>query len=162
MNEQAIYSLIKNKNIWFEITEHPAVYNMHKLANINLPYPNNIAKNLFLVDDKKGNYYLITLKGDKKVNLKTFRKQNSTRPLSLATKEDLLSILNLTAGSVSPFGLLNDQDLRVTFYLDKEFLLDKQIIGIHPNNNTKTLWLKVDDLINIIKEHGNFINIVKF
>ena len=51
--------------------------------------------------------------------------------------------------------------MKVTFYLDKDFLKDKQIIGIHPNDNTATLWLKVTDLIDMIKEHGNQVNIVE-
>lgn len=46
----------------------------------------------------------------------------------------------------------------MTFYLDEDFVKDKQIIGVHPNDNTATLWLKVDDLMAIIKEHGNTIN----
>ena len=72
-----------------------------------------------------------------------------------------MNILNLIAGSVTPLGLLNDKELKVTFYLDKDFLKDKQIIGIHPNDNTATLWLKVTDLIDMIKEHGNQVNIVE-
>lgn len=66
--------------------------------------------------------------------------------------------LKLSSGSVSSLGLLNDQDLKVTFYLDEDFVKDKQIIGVHPNDNTATLWLKVEDLMAIIKEHGNTIN----
>ena len=70
-------------------------------------------------------------------------------------------ILKLSPGSVSPFGLLNDQDLKATFYLDEDFTKDQSIIGVHPNDNTATLWLKVEDLISIIKEHGNIVNVVE-
>ena len=93
--------------------------------------------------------------------MKKFRTNNGTRPLSFASEQDLMNILNLIAGSVTPLGLLNDKELKVTFYLDKDFLKDKQIIGIHPNDNTATLWLKVTDLIDMIKEHGNQVNIVE-
>ena len=93
--------------------------------------------------------------------MKEFRNNNGTRPLSFVSEQDLMSIMNLTAGSVTPFGLLNDKELKVKFYLDKDFLNDKQIIGIHPNDNTATVWLKVLDLIDIIKEHGNQVNIVE-
>lgn len=161
MNKQEIYDLIKSKNIWYEITEHKAVFNMNELSEIEMLYPEYDAKNLFVRDDKKRNYYLITVKGDKRVNLKEFRRQNSTRPLSFASEQELMSILNLIAGSVTPLGLLNDNDLKVAFYLDKDFLNGKQIIGIHPNENTATLWLKIEDLISIIKEHGNEVNIVE-
>ena len=76
MNKKEIYSFLKEKNIWHEITEHKAVYNMAELAEIEIPYPEADAKNLFVRDDKKRNYYLITVKGDKRVALKEFRKAN--------------------------------------------------------------------------------------
>ena len=161
MNKQEVYDFIKSKNIWYEITEHKAVFNMDELSEIEIPYPEYNAKNLFVRNDKKINYYLITVKGNKRVDLKEFRNNNGTRPLSFASEQDLMSIMNLIAGSVTPLGLLNDRNLKVTFYLDKDFLKDKQIIGVHPNENTATLWLKVTDLIDIIKEHGNQVNIVE-
>ena len=161
MNKQEIYDFIKSKNIWHEITEHKAVFNMDESSEIEIPYPEYNAKNLFVRDDKKKNYYLITVKGNKRVDLKEFRNNNDTRPLSFASEQDLISIMNLIAGSVTPLGLLNNKDLKVIFYLDKDFLKDKQIIGIHPNENTATLWLKVTDLIDIIKEHGNQVNVVE-
>lgn len=161
MNKQEIYDFLKSKNIWHEITEHKAVFNMEELNNIDLPYPEADGKNLFVRDDKKKNYYLITVKGNKKVNLKEFKEKNNTRTLSFASKNDLMDIMNLTPGSVTPLGLLNDKDLKVTFYLDKVFLNDKALIGVHPNDNAATVWLKVNDLIDIIKEHGNQVNIVE-
>jgi Ala-tRNA(Pro) deacylase len=161
MDKQAIYDFIKNKNIWYEITEHKAVFNMEELSEIEVPYPEYDAKNLFIRDDKKMNYYLITVKGDKRVNLKEFRNKNATRPLSFASEQDLMNIMNLIPGSVSPFGLLNDKELKVKFYLDKDFLNDKKIIGIHPNDNTATVWLKVEDLVEIIKENGNKVEFVE-
>lgn len=161
MNKQEIYDFIKSRNIWYEVTEHEAVFNMEDLSKVEVLYPEYDAKNLFVRDDKKRNYYLITVKGNKRVDLKKFRTNNGTRPLSFASEQDLMNILNLIAGSVTPLGLLNDKELKVTFYLDKDFLKDKQIIGIHPNDNTATLWLKVTDLIDMIKEHGNQVNIVE-
>ena len=86
MNKQEIYEFIKAKNIWCEITEHEAVYNMEELSNLELPYPEYDAKNLFVRDDKKKNYYLITVKGDKRVNLKEFRAKHNTRNLSFASE----------------------------------------------------------------------------
>lgn len=82
MNKQDIYNYLKENNIWHEITEHKAVYNMAELAEVDTPYPEADAKNLFVRDDKKKNFYLITVRGDKRVNLKEFRKANGTRPLS--------------------------------------------------------------------------------
>ena len=160
MNKEEIYNLIKEKGYWHEITEHKAVFTMNEVNDIYVPYPEYDAKNLFVRDDKKRNYYLITVKGNKKVDLKEFRKNNNTRPLSFASENDLMTILNLIPGSVTPLGLLNDQELKVSFYLNQEFLTGKKIIGVHPNDNTATIWLKVEDLIALIKEHGNEVNII--
>ncbi len=160
MNKEEIYKLIKEKGYWHEITEHKAIFTMDEVNDIYVPYPEYDAKNLFVRDDKKRNYYLITVKGNKKVDLKEFRKNNNTRPLSFASENDLMTILNLIPGSVTPLGLLNDQELKVSFYLDKEFLTGKEIIGVHPNDNTATIWLKVEDLITLIKDHGNEVTII--
>ena len=88
MNKQEIYALLSARNIWHEVTEHKAVYNMAEMAEIHLPYPEADAKNLFIRDDKKRNYYLITVKGNKRVDLKAFRQQNDTRPLTFASDQD--------------------------------------------------------------------------
>lgn len=162
MNKEDIYKLLEEKGIWHEITEHEAVFNMEELDNVDLPYPEYDAKNVFVRDDKKQNFYLITVKDDKRVDLKKFREDYNTRKLSFVSPDDLMKILQLIPGSVSPFGLLNDSECIVKFYLDKDFeKSEKKIIGIHPNDNTATVWLKVEDLLNILKDHGNEVNVIK-
>jgi len=160
MNKQDIYEYLDNKKIWHEITEHKAVYNMKEVAEIEVPYPEQDAKNLFVRDDKKRNYYLITVKGNKRVDLKEFRKRYETRPLSFASEEDLNVILKLIPGAVSPFGLLNDDQKKTVFCIDKDYIGGNQLIGIHPNDNTATVWLKVDDLLNIFRNNNIEIMIV--
>lgn len=154
MNKEQIYRYLKQKNIWYEITKHKAVYNMKDLQDVDLPYPEGDAKNLFVRDDKKRNYYLITVKGTKKVDLKEFRHRNNTRPLSFVNEKELLELLNLKPGSVTPLGLLNDKEHKVEFFIDNELLEEPGIIGVHPNENTATVWLKTRDLITILKENN--------
>lgn len=159
MNKQETYQYLKDHNIPFEITEHRAVYNMEELDSIDLPYPEGDAKNLFVRDDKKKNYYLITVKGDKRVNLKNFRKAHGLRPLSFASPEDLKKYMDLTPGAVTPLGLLNVEGAPITMYLDAEF--KDGIIGIHPNENTATVWLQGDDLVALLRENGCEVEIVE-
>ena len=64
MNKQEIYDFLKQQHIDFEITEHPAVWNMEDVAQLEMPHPEADAKNLFVREDKTRNYYLITVKGD--------------------------------------------------------------------------------------------------
>ena len=160
MNKNEIYDYLNKKNIKYEITNHEAVYTMEELSNIYVPYPEGNAKNLFLKDDKKKHYYLITVKGDKRVDLKEFRNKNNTRPLSFTSSNDLFNKMKLTPGSVTPLGLLNNEDKDIIYFIDRYFF-DNNIIGVHPNDNTATIWLNPNHLIEIIKEHGNQVNIVK-
>ena len=155
MNKQQIYDYLQENSIWHEITEHKAVYNMAELAEVSCPYPEADAKNLFVRDDKKQNYYLITVKGEKRVNLKAFRKAQGTRNLSFASAEDLMERLGLIPGAVTPLGVLNDETRSVKVFLDQDFLQEPGLVGVHPNENTATVWLKAEDLIRIIREHGN-------
>lgn len=161
MNKQETYDYLTQKGIEYEVTEHKAVFKMAELDEVKLPYPECDAKNLFVRDDKRRNYYLITVKGNKRVNLKEFRKQNGTKPLTFASPEDLLAIMGLTPGSVTPLGVLNDTELKVHAFIDKDFLAEPQIIGVHPNDNTATVWLKAEELIRLMREHGNTVDAVE-
>ena len=62
-------------------------------------------------------------------------------------------MLGLIPGAVTPLGLLNDTSRSIHFYLDSEFI--GNIIGVHPNDNTATVWLRADDLMKLIQAHGN-------
>ena len=153
MNKTETYQYLTEHNIVYEVSEHKAVFNMEEAESLDLPYPECDAKNLFIRDDKKQNYYLITVKGDKRVNLKEFRKQHGLRALSFASPEELSAVMGLTPGAVTPLGILNDVERRVHFYLDKSFIGGK--IGVHPNDNTATIWVQADELMDLIKKHGN-------
>ena len=108
MDKIEIYHYLKRQNIAYEITEHKAVFNMEEADAVDLPYPEWGAKNLFVRDDKKRNYYLITMKGNKRVDLKAFRRQRGLRALSFASAEELFDIMKLIPGAVTPLGILNE------------------------------------------------------
>ena len=159
MHKEETLQYLKERNIPFELTEHPAVYNMEEAAGLALPWPEDEAKNLFVRDDKKRNYYLITVKGDKRVDLKQFQKDHGTRKLSFASADDLMRIMKLIPGAVTPLGLLNDEEQKVTLFLDEDF--NGGLVGVHPNDNTATVWITAAELIRVIEEHGNKVNVVK-
>ena len=126
-----------------------------------MPHPEADAKNLFVREDKTQNYHMITVKGDKRVDLKALRKAEGLRQLKFASAEELADRLDLYAGAVTPLGLLNDGSGRITLYLDSYFLQPPALIGAHPNDNTATVWLKTEDLIRLLEEHGNPVKIVE-
>ena len=121
---------------------------MEECAAVDMPYPEDDAKNLLVRDDKKRSYYLITVRCGKRVDLKEFQRRHGTRRLSFASPEELLRLLDLTPGSVTPLGLL-----------DRDF--DGGRIGVHPNDNTATVWLSVRALLALLRDRGTEIELVE-
>ena len=149
---------LRAMGIEFERVDHPAVFNMAETAELALPHPEAEAKNLFLRDDRREQYFLLTVRGDRRVDLKEFRQTHQTRPLKFASEEELSSLLGLIPGAVTPLGVLNDEARRVKFFLDRAFA--GGLVGVHPNDNTATLWLRAEDLIRVVREHGNEIEYI--
>ena len=151
-----VIDAMESMNIQYDIIEHPAVYTIDEMDKLNIDSNNEVVKNLFVRDDKKKRYFLIVLQKNKQVNLKEIRNELNFRPLSFASEEDLKKYMELSKGSVTPFGILNDTDCMVDVVFDKGILLFERI-GVHPNDNTATVWICPKDLEFIIKNHGNSI-----
>jgi Ala-tRNA(Pro) deacylase len=159
MTQNELLDLLRQRKIPYECVEHVPVFTIEEMLAAGIPHPQDIAKNLFVRDDKKRNYYLITVREEKRVDLKEFAERFGTRRLSFASEEDLERILGLTKGSVTPFGLLNEAEPAVHFYLDESFT-DR--MGIHPNINTATVFLAPKDLLSLLKEHGTSVTVAGF
>jgi Ala-tRNA(Pro) deacylase len=138
----------------YTVVDHPAVFTIEEMEQLNLPDADAIVKNLFIRDDKKRSYYLVVLQKDKRVDLKGLRGKLASRPLTFASEDDLMKLLGLTKGAVTPLGILNDSVHSVTVVLD-ETILAFDRIGIHPNDNTATVFLKPYDLVKLIETLGN-------
>ena len=152
MNKQEIYVFLKEKGVEHTVVEHTPAFTVEDIHAIGLPNGEQGAKNLFLRDHKKRNYYLLTMKDDKPVNLKELQAKLGCSRISFASEDDLMKYLGLTKGGVSPFGLLNDEGRVVTFYLDSYYKNDW--IWVHPNENTASVYLKAEDLLGMLNEHG--------
>lgn len=153
LEKEDIYALLDARRIPYEKCDHEAAYTIEDLEAIAIPHKEWIVKNLFLRDDKKRNYYLVTIPGDKQVNLKSLREKISSRPLSFANEEALEELLALQKGHVTPLGVLNNAQKNVTVVFDSS--LRGQKIGIHPLENTATVFLAFEDVVKLIEEHGN-------
>ena len=94
------------------------------------------------------------------MDFKKLRKQIGSRRLTFASEEDLDKILQLTKGSVTPLGLLNDTQHCVRFLLDSSFCGKR--IGVHPNENTATIYLRTDDLLSILGQNGIYSEYIDF
>lgn len=159
MNKEETLQYLEESNIPFEIMEHPAAMTIEDIDGFDLPHAQYIVKNLFLRDDKKRNHYLVVMEKTKTCNLKEIRAKLGTRPLSFASEEDLQTYLGLRKGSVTPLGILNDETLQVQVVIDED-ITKNHLVGIHPNDNTATVWINPNDLQKIIQSHGNKLTII--
>ena len=157
--KKEVLALLDAQGIDYEMREHAAVYTVEEADALGLPYPEAAAKNLFLRDDKKKNFYLVVAREDVPINLKNLREKIGSRPLSFASPQLLDEMLGVIPGSVTPLGILNDTERKVEVLLDAAFA--DRLIAMHPNENTATLWMQEKDLSRIIKEHGNPVRFVE-
>ena len=152
MTKEEVYEKLNELNIKYRVVNHKAVFTMEDVINENIEPFENIVKNIFIRDDKKINYYLVLVSHNKKVNLKELRNKLNSRPLTFASEEDLYKYLGLTKGSVSPLGILNDKDHIVSIIIDED-IKNISEIGVHPNINKATVFLKPKDLEIIFKNN---------
>ena len=148
----AVYNLLDKNNIKYSYVEHPPVYTIEEVNKLNLDNEDKIVKNLFLRDNKKRFYYLIIMNKDTKVNLKELKTKLNSLPLTFASENDLYDYLKLTKGAVTPLGILNNEKNDVIVIIDNS-ILNNRIIGVHPNDNSATIWLNIDDLVTLIKKN---------
>ena len=147
----ALYKILEELNINYDEISHKAVFTVEeaKLANENIKGIG--CKNLFLTDKKK--YYLVILEENKMANIKAIGEFIESNRLSFASPERLKNVLDLIPGSVTPFGIINDKEHKVTLIIDKE--LENKRLLFHPNTNTKTIAIDFKDLIKFIEHQGN-------
>lgn len=144
-----IYENLEKLKISYEEIEHNAVFTIEEAMRENIPsrIDGIECKNLFCKN--KGHYYLIFLEASKRADLKFLSKIVDENHLSFASPKELKDILKLDLGSVTPLGIINDLENKVTLLLDQE-LANKKVL-VHPNINTKTVSLKFEDLIKFIE-----------
>ena len=118
---QAVLTLLRERGIPFDVAEHVPVYTIEEMLSLHLPDAGSVAKNLFLRDDKRRNYYLLVIREEKTADLKALRERIGARPLSFASENDLERFLKVPKGSVTPFGVLNDQERKVRVIFDVSF-----------------------------------------
>lgn len=152
--KQAVYDALSRQSIAYTVMEHPAVYTMEEMEKLHITEEGEVVKNLFLRNAKGKIHYLIVLPGDKKADLKGIAAKLGSTALSFASEQRLEKYLGLSKGSVSPLGVINDAAHEVIVAFDKS-LEGKERIGVHPNENTATLWLRFEDLKRFVESCGN-------
>ena len=158
-NEKAVYDILDKLSIEYEKYTHIPVYTIEEADNLNLNIKGSHCKNLFVRDRKGKQHYLIILEENKKVDLKKLSWDINSTNLSFASEERLFKYLKLKPGSVSVFGLINDEDKHVKLLIDKD--LKGHYISFHPNVNTATVTVSYGDFEKFLEFVGNEIQYIE-
>lgn len=144
--ETRTYDLLDELNIPFWRVDHEPAMTIDACADIEKVLGTSICKNLFLCNTQKTNFYLLVMPGDKKFQTKVVSKQLGVARLSFATEDFLLEFMDITPGSVSIMGLMNDKENRVRLLIDKD-LLDNEFFACHPCINTSSMKMYTKDIL---------------
>ena len=140
------YDLLDSLGIEYERVDHEAAETMEACVEIDrLLAPAVICKNLFLCNAQKTKFYLLAIRGDKKFKTKEISHQINSSRLSFAAPNYMEEYLDITPGSVSVLGLMNDTEHHVQLLVDED-VLKEEYFGCHPCINTSSLRLKTKDV----------------
>lgn len=143
--EMRVYNLLDELGIPYDRVDHAPAETMAVCEEIDRVLQAAICKNLFLCNRQKTQFYLLMILGNKKFKTKDISAQIGSARLSFASPEDMEKYLDITPGSVSVMGLMNDTDDQVRLLVDEDVLKD-EYLGCHPCINTSSLRLKCDDV----------------
>ena len=152
--EQELYARLEALGVGWTTVEHPPLYTVAESKTLRGELPGGHVKNLFLRDKDK-RLWLIVAEEDRSVDLKAFRKRIGARgSLSFGSPDLLMEVLGVVPGAVTPFGLINDTDWRVTVILD-EGLMAHRLVNVHPLRNDATTTIAATDLLAFILDCGH-------
>jgi Ala-tRNA(Pro) deacylase len=143
--ETKLYENLRLLGIAYAVEEHRAVFTVDESRDVNANIPGTHTKNLFLKDNG-GQFWLVTVPGEIRVDLKALPDTIGSKRLSFGKADDLLRLLGLTPGSVTPLGAMNDDGGEVRVVLDRE-LAEAATVWVHPLRNTASLGLSGSDLV---------------
>lgn len=147
--EERVYDLLERLDVPFERVDHDAVGTIEGCAEIEKLLDIEICKNLFLRNSKGDQYYLLMLPGDKHLVTKDLAKKIGSTRLSFGTPEKMEEYLDITPGSVSVLGLMNDHGNNIQLLVDND-IKKWEYFGCHPCINTSSLKIKTADLFSKI------------
>ena len=160
MNQvEKVYDVLNTLDIEYDIIHHDAVFTVADVKKSKLDFEAVGCKNLFLKDNKGKNHFLVIVEYEKSVDLDQLGIQNGWGRLGFASERRLMTYLGLTHGSVSPFGIINNEDCSVKVVVD-QCLLSAKKLSFHPNVNTVTVVLSSEDLVKFLKSRDNEVHFI--
>ena len=146
--EIRVYDLLDKLNVSYERVDHEAAMTMEACEEIDRTLGDNtaICKNLFLCNRQETSFYLLLMPGDKPFKTKDLSSQINSARLSFAKPEYMEKYLDITPGSVSVMGLMNDTENHVQLLIDED-VLKSEFVGCHPCINTSSIRFRTSDFV---------------
>ena len=144
--EIRVYDFLDSLGVSYQRIDHEAAMTMEACEEIDRTLEATICKNLLLCNRQETQFYLLMLPGDKVFKTKNLSAQIGSSRLSFAKAEYMEKYLDITPGSLSVLGLMNDKDRMVRLLIDED-VLTGEYIGCHPCINTSSLRIRTKDLI---------------
>lgn len=141
------YDLLDKLDIPYLRLDHAVAETMDDCHGVDSRLGIEMCKNLFLCNAQKTDFYLLMMPGDKKFKTAVLSKQIGSARLSFAGPEFMEEFLDITPGSVSVLGLMNDKDHRVRLLIDADVIDHHEYIGCHPCINTSSLRIRTTDIL---------------
>ena len=146
--EIRVYDFLDKLGIQYQRIDHEAAMTMEACKEIDRALGDNttICKNLFLCNRQETDFYLLLMPGDKPFKTKDLSAQIHSARLSFAKPEYMEKYLDITPGSVSVLGLMNDSEKKVQLLIDED-VMKEPYFGCHPCINTSSLKFTTEDLM---------------
>lgn len=149
-----LYKILEEWQIPFEYMEHPPAPTIEIAMQYWEGHDATHCKNIFFRNHKGNRHYLVIIECHQTLSISDLEKRLKQGKLTFASEKRLQKYLNLTPGSVTPLGLINDTENHVYVFFDKNLLNGKRI-SFHPNINTASLIFELDDFLKFMKNVGN-------
>ena len=146
LKEMAVYELLEKLEIPFLRLDHGVTATVEDCHDVDSKLGIHICKNLFLCNAQKTAFYMLMMPGTKKIKTKELFSQIGSARLSFAGAEYMEAFLDITPGSVSVMGLMNDKENRVRLLIDRDILAD-EFVGCHPCVNTSSMKIRTADIL---------------
>ena len=151
------YQQVANKlhelGITFDVVEHPPAFTTEQADSYIEGMEGVRTKSMFLTNRKKTQYYLLIMDDKKRLDMDDFKVKVGADRIRMASLASLAEKMNLPAGTVSPFGLINNEEKDIHIYFDKE-IIDEERMTFHPNTNEKTIFVSTTDLFKFLHDLG--------
>ena len=150
---QQVANKLQELGITFDVVEHPPVFTTEQADSYIEGREGVRTKSMFLTNRKKTQYYLLIMDDKKRLDMYDFKVQVGADRIRMASLDSLAEKMILPAGTVSPFGLLNNEEKDILVYFDKD-IVSEDIMTFHPNTNEKTIFIKSKDLFRFLESIG--------